>query len=179
MKDDAKENFINSLYADYYVQLVAYCTALLDGDESEAILCVQETLGQALKDAEKLSKHSNLVGWLKKTAVNRVKRVIRKKQKKANHEVHITDLSEKYLESLSYIQEYDEDFSALYDPQSDVEKVMAQLNIEERELYELRFVQKLTFKEISKRIAVSESATRMRTVRLELHIKEIVTKMFE
>lgn len=179
MKNEAHEKFITDIYMEYYSQIAALCTALLDGDDAEAALCAQEVFDQAIMDVETLIKHPNIVGWLRKTASNRVKRALRAKGRRAKYEVHITDLSERYIESLRYIQEYDEQYEKHIDIDKEKQTVLQQLLPDEAVLYDLRFVKRLTFKQISEQIGMSESASRMRVVRLELRIKQIVAELFK
>ena len=171
-----RNNFIEKLYRDYYKPIAALCTVMLDGDDSEGELCANEVFKQALSDADKLVNHPNIVGWLKVTAKNRVKRMLRDRSKKVKHEVHITDVSENYLGE--YIEDFDNVFEDEHDLESDMQKVFSKLTQDELELYRLRFVQKLKYGEIAKRIGLSESASRIRCVRLELKIKQLVAELF-
>lgn len=178
MNDEGQNNFIDGLYRNYYNEIAGYCTAILDGDSAEGEDCAQEVFAQAIKDAPKLIKHVNIVGWLRKTAFHRAKRLIRDKSKRKNTEIHITDLSERYVESLQYIEDFDEQFVSDAEIERLKEKVLDSLTADELRLYELRFTQHLTFKDIAPIIGLSESATRMRTVRLELKIRDLVAKLF-
>lgn len=169
------DTFINMLYEEYYDAIVKYCTAQLGGDESDGELCAHEVFEEAYKSAPKLISHPSVPGWLRVTAKHRVARYVREKLKRQKHEVHITDLSEKYLESMQFVEEYDESFSD--DIPAQIETVLKMLDDEERQIYDLRFIQKLTFRDIGRALGISESAARMRTVRVELHIRQIVAKI--
>lgn len=171
-----RNNFIEKLYRDYYKPIVALCTAMLDGDDSEGELCANEVFKQALADADKLKEHPNIVGWLKVTAKNRVMRLVRDRSKKAKHEVHITDVSENYIGE--YIEDFDKVFEDDHDLESDKQKVFSKLTANELELYNMRFVEKLKYGDIAKKIGLSESAARVRCVRLELKIKQLVAELF-
>ena len=179
MADIDQNNFISKLYSEYYDSIVKYCSAMLDDEYEDAELCAQEVFEQAYKDEKKLMQHPNIVGWLKKTALHRVKRFLRNKSKRIKTEVHITDLSERYMESLQYLQDFDNTFVQDKDIAAMKDTILNQLSEDDRKLYTLRFIDKLTYKELAPHIGLSESAARMRTVRLELHIKELVSKMFE
>ena len=167
--------FINHLYEEYYNPIVRYCTAALGGDESDGELCAHEVFEEAFRCRDKLMSHPSVIGWLRVTAKHRVSRFLRERQKRSLHEVHITDLSEKYLESVQYIEDYDEAFEEDIPPL--VEKVLSGLDDDERNIYELRFRQNMTFREIGEALGISESAARMRTVRTELRIRQVVAKL--
>lgn len=183
MSSTNPQEFINNLYANYYKEVVSYCAARLDGDISDAELCASEVFEQAVLDKEKLVNHPNIVGWLKVTAMNRVKRLYRNKTKKSNHEVHITDLSERYIDTLSYIDEFDAHFTNHFIDdkyiQTKKHQILNQLTEDEILLYNLRFSEKLTYKQISIKIGMSESSVRIKTVRLELKIKTMVSEIFD
>ena len=173
------ESFFENLYREYYDAIAKYCIAMLEGDVSEGELCAHEVFDQALADVKKLINHPNVVGWLKKTAMHRVRRNIRDRKKRAAREIHITDVTEKYLEAEVVLDDYDTAFYSDKSVQEMKEAVLAKLNSDETALYEYRFVQGLTFKEIAPLIGLSESATRMRTVRLEQYLRGLIEDMFE
>jgi len=173
------EIFFENLYRQYYDPIAAYCTAMLDGDTSEGELCAHEVFSQALIDAKNLMSHPNVVGWLRKTAMYRARRFLREKKKRSVHEIHITEENENYLEAQSVMDEYDTEFYSDKSIQQMKDEVLARLTGDEKALYEYRFEQKLTYKEIAPLIGLSESATRVRTVRLEQHIRDMVEDMFE
>ncbi|MBQ9950160.1 MAG: sigma-70 family RNA polymerase sigma factor [Clostridia bacterium] len=179
MNDEVRNNFIDGLFREYYDDIVRYCTAMLDSDTADGELCAHEVFEQAYNDAHKLEKHPSISGWLYRTAKNRVRRLLREKEKRSKYEVHITDVSERYTDALRYIEIYDEEFAEEYDTELLKTQILDKLDDDERLLYEIRFTHKMTFKHIGKQVGLSESAARMRVVRLEFKLKMLVSEMFE
>ena len=172
------ETFFEKLFREYYDAVAAYCSAMLAGDSAEGELCAHEVFDQALSDVERLMRHPNPVGWLKKTASHRVSRYLREKAKRARHEVHITEISEKYLEAEKVIDDYDTAFMTDKTIEQMKDEVLSKLTDEEKKLYEYRFVQGLTYKDIAPLIELSESATRIRTVRIEQKLRRLIDELF-
>lgn len=179
MSTAGQDKFINELYNNYYNEIVSYCTAMTD-DADDGEMCARDVFQQAYTDYNKLISHPNVVGWLKLTARNRVNRYLRERSRRRKYEVHITELSENHLASVEYFDRYDREiFDDFGDIDEQKKEVLSKLTEEERRLYELRFIRNLTFKEIAPLIGKSESATRIRTVRLEQRIRHLVAKMFD
>lgn len=171
----ANDAFLNKLYHDYYTSIFSYCLAMLNGDDEAAADCTNAVFEEAQKNTSKLQNHPNIVGWLKVTAQYRIKRALRKKAKKQKKEIYIDDASERYIAALQYVHEFEEESYNEIDIEKTKELVLRKLTIEEYELYSLRFEKKLTIKEIAEQISLSESAARMRLIKLELKIKQIVS----
>lgn len=173
----ANDAFLNKLYHEYYTAIFSYCAAMLDGDEEDAADCTNAVFEQAKKSISTLQTHPNVIGWLKVTAQYRVKRALRKRGKKHKKEVYIDDASERYIDALQYVHDFEEESYNEIDIEKTKDLVLGKLTQEEYKLYTLRFVNKLTIKEVAAAISLSESATRMRLIKLELKIKEIIAGM--
>ncbi|NLB61088.1 MAG: sigma-70 family RNA polymerase sigma factor [Clostridiales bacterium] len=174
MADDA---FLNKLYHEYYTSIFSYCVAMLEGDEEDAADCTNAVFEQAKKSISTLEKHPNVIGWLKVTAQYRVKRALRKRGRKQKREIYIDDASERYISALQYVHDFEEESYNEIDIEKTKDLILGKLTQDEFELYSLRFEKKLTIKEVAEAISLSESATRMRLVKLELKIKEIISRL--
>lgn len=166
------DRFINELYKEYFFQICSYCTAMLNGDETAALDCTHEVFDAARKYSQKLQTHPNPVGWLKVTAANRVKRELRKRGIRLRREQSISDITERYLDSLQSPIEFDEYDSISQDALNALKNdVLSILTPEERTLYTLRFENRLTYKDISLKLNIPTSTVRMRLLKIELRLK--------
>ncbi len=166
------DRFINELYKEYFFQICSYCTAMLNGDEEAALDCTHEVFDAARKYSKSLQTHPNPVGWLKVTASNRVKRELRKRGMRLRREQSISDITERYVDSLQNPMEFDEyDLMSQDGINSLKTEVLSILTPDERALYTLRFENRLTYKDISIKLNIPTSTVRMRLLKIELRLK--------
>ncbi len=168
-----KKKYINAqiqeCYDKYRIKLFNYCLSRLNGSREAADDCVQEAFIVFYNKLLDGNQFEDPKTFLYRTANNFVKR---QKQKDARElkrqiplesaeDISVTD--EKYDERLDLI-DYDMFAKMLIEVLSD----------EEKELYNLRYVQKIGVEEISEKIGISRPAASMRLMRLRNKVKDMV-----
>lgn len=160
---------LQECYNEYRIRLFNYCLSRLDGSREAADDCVQETFVvfyDRLLDGEEFE---NPRAFLYRTADNFVKREKRKEAVELRREVP--------LEAVSHIGVEDEEYACRLDG-IDLEecagRLISLLSDEEKELYALRYMQKIGVEEIAGRLGISRPAASMRLVRLRNKIKDMV-----
>lgn len=160
---------LQECYNEYRIRLFNYCLSRLDGSREAADDCVQETFVvfyDKLLDGEEFE---NPRAFLYRTADNFVKREKRKEAVELRREVP--------LESVSHIGVEDDEYACRLDGidlEECAERLISLLSDEEKELYALRYMQKIGVEEIAERLGISRPAASMRLVRLRNKIKDMV-----
>lgn len=173
MRTINKKKYINTqlqeCYDKYRLKLFNYCLSRLNGSREAADDCVQETFIVFYNKLLDGNQFEDPKTFLYRTANNFVKRQKHKDAKQKRRQVslesveNITVTDEEYDERLELI-DYDMFAKMLIDFLSD----------EEKELYNLRYVQKISVEEISEKIGISRPAASMRLMRLRNKIKDMV-----
>ena len=160
---------LQECYNEYRIRLFNYCLSRLDGSREAADDCVQETFivfYNRLLDGEEFE---NPRAFLYRTADNFVKR---QKQKEA------TELQRQVpLETAAEIGVTDDEYFARFDRIDYEECAKNLLNLltdEEKQIYDLRYIQKIGVEDIAEKIGISRPAASMRLIRLRNKIKEMV-----
>ena len=160
---------LQECYNEYRIKLFNYCLSRLDGSREAADDCVQETFivfYNKLLDGEEFE---NPRAFLYRTADNFVKRQKQKDATELRHNVPLESANEisvtddEYPEKLNLI-DYDECAKILINLLTD----------EEKQIYDLRYVRKISVEEISEKLGVSRPAASMRLMRLRNKIKDMV-----
>ena len=158
---------LQECYDQYRIRLVNYCLSRLDSREA-ADDCVQETFivfYDKLLDGEPFE---NPRAFLYRTADNFVKRQKQKDAVESKRNVPLdeaTDIgvTDEYLSRLDLI-DYEE-----------IAKILLNLlTDEEKQIYDLRYIQKIGVEEISDKLGISRPAASMRLMRLRNKIKDMV-----
>ena len=163
---------LQECYELYRIKLFKYCLSRLDGSRETADDCVQETFivfYNKLLDGEQFE---NPRAFLYRTADNFVKR---QKQKDAMELRHNVSLDEAEQISVSD-SEYTERLS-LIDYEECAKILLNLLTDEEKQIYALRYIQKIGVEEIAERLGISRPAASMRLMRLRNKIKDMVYDM--
>lgn len=171
MKMTNDDNFVNELYRLYFFQICSYCTAMLDRDEAAGLDCTHEVFDAARKCVQKLKKHPNVVGWLKVTAQNRVKRELRRRGVRMKRELNLDDYADRYIDPLQYIPDFDDPLKTDEETQQEKDRLLSNLTQDERRLYTLRFQEKYTFRKIAEELQIPESTVRLRIMKIELMLR--------
>ncbi len=160
---------LQECYSEYRIKLFNYCISRLDGSREAADDCVQEAFIVFYKRLLDGEEFENTRAFLYRTADNFVKR---QKQKDASelrrhvplesaNEIGVTD--DEYLEKLNLI-DYDECAKIFLDF----------LTYEEKQIYDLRYIQRISVEEIADKLRISRPAASMRLMRLRNKIKDMV-----
>lgn len=168
-----KKKYINAqiqeCYDKYRIKLFNYCLSRLNGSREAADDCVQEAFIVFYNKLLDGNQFEDPKTFLYRTANNFVKRQKQKDARELKRQVPLEsaeDISvtdEKYDERLDLI-DYDMFAKMLIEVLSD----------EEKELYNLRYVQKIGVEEISEKIGISRPAASMRLMRLRNKVKDMV-----
>lgn len=161
---------LQECYNEYRIKLFNYCLSRLDSREA-ADDCVQETFivfYNKLLDGEQFE---NPRAFLYRTADNFVKRQKQKAASELRHQVPLetaadVGVSDDYNERLDLI-DYEEFAKILLNLLTD----------EEKQIYNLRYVQKIGVEELAEKLGVSRPAASMRLMRLRNKIKDMVYDM--
>lgn len=154
-------------YHEYRVKLFNYCLARLSGSREEADDCVQETFTLFYKKLKSGEEFKNPRAFLYRTADNFVKRQKEKKAKDLKRNVPIDEVE--VGAETEFFQRLDEiDFEAF------AEELISCLNEKEKEIYSLRYIEKMSVEDMAEKSGISRPAMSMKLMRLRNKIKEIV-----
>lgn len=161
---------LQECYNEYRIKLFNYCLSRLDSREA-ADDCVQEAFivfYNKLLDGEEFE---NPRAFLYRTADNFVKRQKQKDAVELKRSVPLDDAAEvgvtdEYLSRLDLI-DYEECAKILLNLLTD----------EEKQIYDLRYIQKIGVEDIAERLGISRPAASMRLMRLRNKIKDMVYEM--
>lgn len=159
---------LQECYNEYRIRLFNYCLSRLDGSREAADDCVQETFivfYNKLLDGEEFE---NPRAFLYRTADNFVKRQKQKDAVESKRSIPLDDaenigVTDEYLSRLDLI-DYEKCAKILLNLLAD----------EEKQIYDLRYIQKIGVEEISERLGISRPAASMRLMRLRNKIKDMV-----
>ena len=159
---------LQECYNEYRIRLFNYCLSRLDGSREAADDCVQEVFivfYNKLLDGERFE---NPRAFLYRTADNFVKRQKQNKASELKHQIPLESaadigVEDEYLEKINLI-DYDKCAKIL----------LKLLTDEEKQIYDLRYIQKIGVEEIAEKLGISRPAASMRLVRLRNRIKEMV-----
>lgn len=165
MTETNTDNIVNECYEKYYQSLYKYCLIRL-GDLSEhADDCVQEAFlvfQKRLNDGEVIEQPRP---FLYKTVGNFIARTIKRFQDEKKRIVAI-DNAENVASPPVIPDEFDYDKCARL--------IISMLSEDERELYNMKYIEQKSLNEISDILNISPSAAAMRTSRLRRQIKTII-----
>ena len=159
---------LQECYNEYRIKLFNYCLSRLDGSREAADDCVQETFivfYNKLLDGEEFE---NPRAFLYRTADNFVKRQKQKDAVDLKRNVPLDEatdvgVTDEYLSRLDLI-DYEECAKILLNLLTD----------EEKQIYDLRYIQKQGVEDISEQLGISRPAASMRLMRLRNKIKDMV-----
>ncbi|MBQ7958051.1 MAG: sigma-70 family RNA polymerase sigma factor [Clostridia bacterium] len=168
-----KKKYINAqlqeCYDKYRLKLFNYCLSRLNGSREAADDCVQETFIVFYNKLLDGNEFEDPKTFLYRTANNFVKRQKQKDARELKRQVPLEN-----AENISVTdEEYDERID-LIDYEIFAKMLIDILSDEEKELYNLRYVQKISVEKISEKTGISRPAASMRLMRLRNKIKDMV-----
>lgn len=159
---------LQECYDQYRIKLFNYCLSRLDGSREAADDCVQETFIVFYNKLLEGEEFENPRAFLYRTADNFVRRQKQNDAVESKRSIPLEDAAEvgvtdEYLSRLDLI-DYEE-----------IAKILLNLlTDEEKQIYDLRYMQKIGVEEISERLGISRPAASMRLMRLRNKIKDMV-----
>lgn len=154
-------------YHEYRVKLFNYCLARLSGNREEADDCVQETFTLFYKKLKSGEEFGHPRAFLYRTADNFVNRQREKAAKELKRNVPIDEV-EIGTETEFFRRLEEIDFDAF------AKELLSLLSEKEKEIYSLRYIEKMSVEEMAEKSGVSRPAMSMKLMRLRNKIKEIV-----
>lgn len=157
-------------YDTYFEKIARFCGIKLK-QRTEAQDCVQECFVVYYKAILRGEKIENTGAYLYKIADNLIKAQYRADKKTLNT-VPIDELSEVLADDLKYdCSNFDFDLYA--------KKIISALDEKERNLYDLKYVHKLSIDEIAKELGISFEAAAKRLSRMRQKVKMIIKEKME
>lgn len=170
-KNIFSEQELNNTCEKYYLDIYKYCAARLDISYA----------GDITNDVFKLFcqkwhtlENKNYKSWLYETANNLIKNFYKKHKRKIIKETYI---EESINETLSYEQNFEMLFENISEDKIEIYKneILKVLSEEERQLFNMKYIEKSSIMEISIKLAISENNVKQRLFRLRTKIKNEVT----
>ena len=159
---------LQECYNEYRIRLFNYCLSRLDGSREAADDCVQETFIVFYNRLLGGEEFENPRAFLYRTADNFVKR---QKQKDAVESKRSMPLET--AADIGVTDEYTEKLD-LIDYEECAKILLRLLTDEEKQIYDLRYIQKIGVEEIAEKLGISRPAASMRLMRLRNKIKDMV-----
>ncbi|MBQ9949572.1 MAG: sigma-70 family RNA polymerase sigma factor [Clostridia bacterium] len=151
--------------------------AYLHNDDDDAEECFHNLLEIICKKEARLYNHPNPEGWIMKTLMLCIKKQ-RRKISKRTHDISLDVIAGTV--QLKYDENEDED--DIFDDRM-IEQakatVLGQLTESERQVYEMKYSEKMSENKIAERLGISRSAVSMRIFRTREKIKDFSRMYFE
>lgn len=156
-------------YNQYRIKLFNYCLSRLDGSREAADDCVQDAFIVFYDKLLEGEQFENPRAFLYRTADNFVKRQKQKAASELRHQVPLETAADIGVSDKEYSERLD-----LIDYEECAKILLNLLTDEEKQIYGLRYIQKIGVEEIAERLGVSRPAASMRLMRLRNKIKDMV-----
>jgi len=168
---------LNEAFENYSKAIEKFCIVRLGEARDYANDCVQETYCVFYRKLLDGTEFENPRAFLYKTANNMVL--------KAKDDYYKNAARTKSLDEADtipvYIEEKVEDM--LENDEVDIDEakriLLSMLSVDELELYEMKYVRRLSLKEIAKTLDIAPTAVAMRTSRLRSKVKELIIPALE
>ena len=160
---------LQECYNEYRIRLFNYCLSRLDGSREAADDCVQETFivfYNKLLDGEEFE---NPRAFLYRTADNFVKRQKQKNAVDSKRSIPLEDAENIGVTDDDYFEKL-----GLIDYEECAKILLNLLTDEEKQIYDLRYIQRIAVEDIAERLGISRPAASMRLMRLRNKIKDMV-----
>jgi len=187
------KDFFNKIYEQHYNLIKRIVISqLIKNSEEDIYSCINDTFMAAYTDIKNdLENNPSLSGWLVKTASNFAHRYNRNNLTITKYQTHLSDRitgGESEDDTPEKIPEtaIEKDFTETIDDDDKfnrlmelgiIEKILSRLTPAEREFYELKYVRKLSDKEITDETGMENSLIRVKNFRLKKKLKKIVTQV--
>ncbi len=155
-----------------YSRIFKYILAAT-GNKEQTENLTQEVFYIALKKGDRFLQHDIPEAFLYKTAKNLVLEYFRKSKKYITEELD-ENISLPQSDVFNLIcQQYDDRVNI----EAYRHKVLDMLSVEDRQLYDAHYKDRLPMREISKNMQMTETAIRMRYVRLRKRIRHLIKQL--
>lgn len=171
-KNSILKQKLDEISEKYYIDIYRYCSSRLKVDISYAYDITNEVFELLYKKCNTL-QDKNYKSWLYETADNLLKNFYKKYKRKVEKETYIGDMAE----TLSYEQNF-ENISE-YEIEQYKDEILESLTEQERELFNMNNIEKLSRTQISERLFIPENTVKQRLYRLNQKIKDEVSKKLE
>ena len=162
---------LQECYELYRIKLFNYCLSRLDGSREAADDCVQEVFIVFYNKLLEGEQFENPRAFLYRTADNFVKRQKQKDAAELKRNIPLDDAAEVGVTD-EYLSRLD-----LIDYEEIAKRLILLLTDEEKQIYDLRYIQIIGVEEIAERLGISRPAASMRLMRLRNKIKTMVYDM--
>lgn len=153
--------------------LYRYCLVGTSFDVHLADEVYNDSLVILFEKWDSLDKKKGIRTWLYRTADHLILRARRKKAKQLKKLSSFEDLTEAELGGKT-----DEYFALSTIPENSVDRIMEALPQELREAFKLRFLEKLSIREVAERVGLSYTALRMRLIKAEKLARQEISNIF-
>lgn len=157
---------------EYYSHILHYCYGKMQTKSEYASDITHEVFAILCEKWQHLHKE-DIKAWLFRTADIKINEFFRKHKKTRNELTYIEDLDDFEHNRLSYHQ----DFENISDEEIEKhrDEILAELSDKERYLFDLFYIEKLSYKEICHELFISEHNLTKRLYRLRQKINEAVS----
>ncbi len=160
---------LQECYKEHRVKLFNYCLSRLDGSREAADDCVQEAFIVLYKKLLGGEEFDNPRAFLYRTADNFVKRQKKKSASELRRNVPLETAADIGVSDSEYLEKLD-----TLDYEEYAKTLLNLLTDEEKQLYDLRYIQKISVENIAEKLGITRSAASMRLTRLRNKIKDMV-----
>ncbi len=154
--------------------LYRYCFLRVSCDAPLADEVFNDVLLTLYRKWDSLDKDKGIRTWLYKTANHCSARALRKKMRRESRTLSWEDLREQGMETGMEDVYFDQNLP----PQSYYPRLEQALPEEYREIFRLRFLQKLTLEEVAQRVGLAYSTLRLRLMKIEKLVRQEVERIF-
>lgn len=169
MRKKQADAMLQQCYADYRLKLFNYCLSRLDGSREAADDCVQEAFIVFYNRLIEGEEFENQRAFLYRTADNFVKRQKQRLAKEIKHNIPLDEARDCESPDINQNGRLDE-----IDYEKCAKRLIEQLSNNEKQLYELRYQQKLSVESVALTLAISRPAASMRLIRLRNKVESMV-----
>jgi RNA polymerase sigma factor (sigma-70 family) len=167
-----KRDFITMIYEENHRFISSIVKSLLYSKCPHDISdCVQDVFNAAFKNSS-IQEHENITGWLCDTAKNIVKQYNARhlKAQRFNYEIKDNDnVNDDFTK-----QVIEDDLLRIAIEKDIINEAIESLSFSERDFYNLRYIKKLGYKEISVIMGKSENALSTKNTRIKKKIQNFI-----
>ena len=169
MRKKQADTILQQCYSDYRIKLFNYCLSRLDGSREAADDCVQETFIVFYNKLLEGEEFENPRAFLYRTADNFVKRQKQKEATELRHNIPLDEAEQIGVVDSEYTEKLD-----MIDYEKCAKILLNLLTDEEKQIYDLRYIQNIGVEDLAERLGISRPAASMRLMRLRNKIKDMV-----
>lgn len=168
------DKFFEGLCLDYHERVFKYLYySLKDLDDAKDI--TQEVFLHIYENLDKVIDHENIGGYIFQTAKFKKMNYVRRLSTKYGRE--ITNFIDNKASHPDIYTELGIAADKKIDETLYIDNVLNQLDEKKQELYRLRYINNMSYKDIADRLGIRETSVRMRYVRLKREVVKITKSM--